>query len=71
MFLVFSFLTTKIENIDKDKSGEHISQGFGQGQFWGPWGEKLDNIYNIETQQWVLWSTCQGGRKSDEKGDKL
>ena len=34
MFLEFSFLTTKIENIDKDKSGEHISQGFGQGQFW-------------------------------------
>ena len=51
MFLVFSFLSTKIENIDKDKSGEHISQGFGQGQFWGPWGEKLDNIYNIKTQQ--------------------
>ena len=51
MFLVFFSLSTKIENIDKEWGGEHISQGFGQGQFWGPWGEKLDNMYNIETQQ--------------------
>ena len=31
---VFFSLSTKIENIDKEWSGEHISQGFSQGQFW-------------------------------------